>query len=496
MRTCYKFSLLQCYNSTVHQLQIRTIFLGITALIIVGVLFLSFSSFIARANVYHLYATTCLGGWENPQLAEGPPDAFDLEEAPQFSEKNSARLNGDVHAQIYCGGFAGEILKDTTPTNILVKFSASVFEPEKAESEKEPAELESQESEKTQDSEQTPVEESPLIEESVPVFDEQSPEESSSEEPTASLFNLFARAVHAQEIEREEVAESEGEVIIEPELFSESEPVLETGELVEKTENEKTPETGEVLSVDVTTVVSESDTVTEAAPYGIVEFLYTLDGLEWNSLGFVEKNELNTKHFEIPVEEASDWEDISKIQIGIQSVPVIDGVVPMMYLDSVWLVVGYNELDIEIVEEEQEEIALEEEFQEEYIEPEPELPILSVRNFSKDIVIDLEATHRCRAEPYSVDISRRSALATDILLEKNLETEYEIEIGGLPHGIDITFLENGGYLYSPGAEEQKVSLNMQKEEGSQKGNFDIPIIYTQKGEKDSSVVCQINIINL
>jgi hypothetical protein len=136
--------------------------------------------------------------------------------------------------------------------------------------------------------------------------------------------------------------------VVKSEAAPESTLTPETDELVEETDN---AETGEVLGIDTTTIAPDDNTTAETTPYGIVEFLYTLDGLEWKSLGFVERHELNSKYFEIPVEEASDWEDISKIQIGVQSVPVVDGVVPVMYLDSVWLEVGYGDAEELIIEE-------------------------------------------------------------------------------------------------------------------------------------------------
>jgi hypothetical protein len=355
-----------------------------------------------------------------------------------------------------------------------------------------------QETEEVLEIEQTP-EETPSVEEptSVP--------ESALEEQPVSLLRLFMPRAQAQEIEAEETVEADVGPVVKSEASPESTLTPETDELVEETDN---AETGEVLGIDTTTIAPDDNTTAETTPYGIVEFLYTLDGLEWKSLGFVERHELNSKYFEIPVEEASDWEDISKIQIGVQSVPVVDGVVPVMYLDSVWLEVGYGDAEELIIEEkvlseeeayeevveDEEEVVLEE-FEEEYIEP---LPLLSTRIFTDEIVVDPNATHSCKAEPFIVDISNKDLLSTFIALERPIGDtyDYRVEIGGLPNGIDIVFENNSDYEYRPDPSQDTLVLDIQNEEGSQKGDFSVLIIFTREEVEDSSVICQMNITNL
>jgi len=307
--------------------------IGIPLTVIAGIFAVVFYAMVARASISTLYTSSCLGGWENTHLAAGSPEATVSGGAPIFNDTNSARLVGNAHAQIYCGGFNGDIIKDTIPKKILVKFSWAVEYPmippletlplkkTKATSTSNvvneqgeaipiealsPSEPEITEPENT-NTEPTPTE--PASSESVEPTLESVPESISDtppapeaspspEEPTASIFNLFAMVALAQEIPVEE--------------FSASTSTLD---------------------------VASS---TPSLSYGLVEVLYTLDGVEWKSLGFVEKDEFSSKHFEIPIEEASQWEDISKIQIGIQSVPVLDGVAPIIHLDSVWIEVEYQ----------------------------------------------------------------------------------------------------------------------------------------------------------
>ncbi len=322
--------------------------------------------------------------------------------------------------------------------------------------------------------------------------------EPSTEEPV-SLFDFFLPAVaHAQEID--------GEVSVEVST------------------------TVSVIESEVATTTETAATTTPEAPYGLVEVMYTLDGVEWMSLGFVGKDEFAGKQFEIPIEEASQWEDISKIQIGVQSVPVLDGIAPVIYLDSVWIETEYEYLQgdgdasqlagavaglfgigetsttsPEVLDEFPEEILEEEVLLEELPPGEPDVitmpdefpPLpLSKRLYEKEIVIDTNATHRCEANPFSVDVSGRHSFSTKVAITQTPEEDYEEEIGGLPDGIDVRFAKSDDYVYRPDSDEDTLSLRIRNEEGSLTGNFSVPIIFTKKGKEDSSVICQINVVNL
>lgn len=128
----------------------------------------------------------------------------------------------------------------------------------------------------------------------------------------------------------------------------------------------------------------------------------------------------------------------------------------------------------------------------------PSLPLpppLSVRKFQKNISIDKRAAHSCEAEIFRVDISARSFASGRIILRKDAASSYEVEIGSLPEGIDILFSKNKGYFSRVGTSETALDLEITNETDSQKGNFSIPIIYTKKDTNNSSVICQINVIN-
>jgi hypothetical protein len=124
------------------------------------------------------------------------------------------------------------------------------------------------------------------------------------------------------------------------------------------------------------------------------------------------------------------------------------------------------------------------------VQPEP----LKERRVEKIVNLDKNATHKCNAEPFRIDISNRQMAFVHILLEKGkIQGSEEIEIGSLPIGIDLTFSKNKDYLYRPQIDEESLEIEITNQSGSQKGNFSIPIIYTNG---NSTTICQINIINL
>jgi hypothetical protein len=77
------------------------------------------------AEVATFYPTACLGGWSNPNNAEGEPQTKSNTDESSFSKDNSAFLPTNTKADIYCGNFIGQIEQNTKPTKILVSLSMS-----------------------------------------------------------------------------------------------------------------------------------------------------------------------------------------------------------------------------------------------------------------------------------------------------------------------------------------------------------------------------------
>jgi len=125
-------------------------------------------------------------------------------------------------------------------------------------------------------------------------------------------------------------------------------------------------------------------------------------------------------------------------------------------------------------------------------EPIPPLPPLKERKFTKEIHIDTEARHSCAAKNFNLNLSGVNQAIVELEFT-GMRSNYEnLEIGSLPLGIDITFLNNADYSWSPSKSDSGAVLQIVNQPGSQKGNFSIPIIYTSG---NSITVCQINIIN-
>jgi hypothetical protein len=125
----------------------------------------------------------------------------------------------------------------------------------------------------------------------------------------------------------------------------------------------------------------------------------------------------------------------------------------------------------------------------------PPQPQLSMREFKKRVVQDSHAFHSCEAETFRIDITHKTSATARIMLQRDSDVPYEVEIGSLPLGIDVVFSKNGAYQYMQGANDRFLELAITNQLGSQKGDFSIPVIYTKKDTKDSSVICQINIVN-
>lgn len=121
-----------------------------------------------------------------------------------------------------------------------------------------------------------------------------------------------------------------------------------------------------------------------------------------------------------------------------------------------------------------------------------QLPPLKERKLNKQVWLDKNIRHFCVAKNFTINISSRNQIITEIELAGMRSDLENLEIGSLPLGIDITFLNNGGYNWRPSKSDNGAILQITNQSGSQKGNFSVPIIY-QRG--DSTTICQINIIN-
>lgn len=124
--------------------------------------------------------------------------------------------------------------------------------------------------------------------------------------------------------------------------------------------------------------------------------------------------------------------------------------------------------------------------------PQPQPPPLKEHKLQKEVQLDKNARHSCDARTFSVNLSGRDQAIVELEFGGARSDFENIEIGNLPLGIDITFLDNANYEYQPKRSDRGAVLQIVNQPGSQKGNFSIPIIYVSG---NSTTICQINIIN-
>jgi hypothetical protein len=111
------------YREQVHQALSKKhwmmAFSSLALLIVLG----SFISPKGKADSSIFYPDTCLGGWANPQNAQGEPQTTSNGDESQFTKANSAILPEKTNAEMYCGNFKGKFDAATRPTKIIVSLA-------------------------------------------------------------------------------------------------------------------------------------------------------------------------------------------------------------------------------------------------------------------------------------------------------------------------------------------------------------------------------------
>lgn len=494
-----------------HLYRRHPILTSVGALAMVLVVVLTADTFLGHANTVYWYPGSCLGGWTNPANAAGAPELSPLAVADEFTADNSAILDNSI-SQIFCGEFGGDIPEGSVPVAAVLNISW-VFKtaPEPggvAQSDPlEPVEVvpgdEAGQASSTPDiispSDEVPIDPTPSSSDPAavpepepepipPVLPEPAPAEpapapAEDSGPAVQLFPFVQLAFAQETTTTPEVIVPEAttseiaipEAVIDDVASSSTDEIINTSSTTEAPPIDEAPPVDEVVPVDDAPLEERN----------ILTIRYSMDGGPWLILGIIGESSWQAAQFDIPF---TSWEDLNSLQISFTSISVSD-IAPVVYLDGISLAVDYEPVDSDAEELSEEP--------EEYIEA-INMPVqpLKVRNFTKTIQVDEDASHECDAVPFSIDISGKQRASGKITLEKSADTSYEIEIGSLPNGIDMTFLNNNSYLYIPSSGEASLDIEIVSEAGSQKGDFTVPIIYTQKGVKDSSIVCQINIVNL
>lgn len=335
---------------------VKLFFPVIALMVVLALLYGSFfrSTNEAEANIALFNPTNCLGGWKNVDKIAGPPEVRADNDVKYNDENSASTLNSN--AQVFCGGFSGEIPDTAKHQKITLNFSWYIgdiddqeesveinFEPQLEVIEESPAPVLEESVEVPSDvpaelptaTEEPPAETilEPVIEEAV------------SEPMVLNFFKNFFTIVYAQEPSSEpSLIEAKPTMPVEAEVVAPPEPVME------ELGSEAASVIEEVVStprLEETIEPVESTTGIDPADGAYFEVLYTLNGQDWHTLGFVYRI-ANDVQIDIPVDLFATVEDLNKVQIALHTVERFDSV-PKIYLDSLWLEVTYDDLNGEIV---------------------------------------------------------------------------------------------------------------------------------------------------
>lgn len=362
----------------------RFILVGVFALFVAGAGYFLLSG---KANVAYFYPNNCLGGWENPQNAQGQPEVEPDAQAESFNANNSAVLRNAV-AQIFCGDFQVDAPADSQPKRVLLKLSWLIKNPMLEENpiatstdvlipEFPLASPEATSTEiiisPTPEASSTPEEISeatPSLEPSATVTTEPTPTLESTITPTPiSFWKKIFLPVSAQEVSVTPTPEPTSELTPAPTIELTPTPTPEptitptpnptpeptltpTSSVAESIAPSNSPleQTAELVS-EPTAALQESEIATptsepteEATPEPPATFLqisYTLDGSNWNQLAKINSDNWQNLEMEIPI---TSWDDLVNLQISIQTLPTVDSL-PDIYLDGLWLEVEYEQAE-------------------------------------------------------------------------------------------------------------------------------------------------------
>lgn len=113
------FSYSEQVDKSLHKKRILMAMSSMVLLLVLG----SFISPKGKAESSVFYPETCLGGWINPQYAQGEEETTSNGDAVQFNKNNSAVLPKNTNAEMYCGNFKGTFDTATKPTKIIVSLA-------------------------------------------------------------------------------------------------------------------------------------------------------------------------------------------------------------------------------------------------------------------------------------------------------------------------------------------------------------------------------------
>ena len=325
----------------------------------------------ANAGSASLYPGSCLGSWKNPHLAQKKPETqtisisetipaaiSSVSEIGAINKENSAVFSEGGIKEIYCGSFNGDFseseIKLIKSVNLKFSWLVSDEEPRVATS-------------------------------SITIIQPLATSSEAVVQNTNDVINQILDNIHADKVQVI-VSTTTSEVTIttntaNPETAVTSDvqisPTSDVGEATttptasvevenaaaiatssptsywwkkynffsadDQISNTSTPvvDSSAITAGQVSETIPAATSSLESPIAPTEDFLkvsYTLDGVSWQELGTVNKNNWQNLAFEIPVYQL---EDIKKIQIKIESLPILNKT-PYVYLDGMALELEYE----------------------------------------------------------------------------------------------------------------------------------------------------------
>lgn len=289
----------------------------------------------ANAGSASLYPGSCLGSWQNPHLAQGRPEAQEL----QFINKENSAifLEGGIK-EIYCGSFNGDLSESEIKLikNVNLKFSWLISN-----------------------------EELTTATSSIIIIQPSATSSEAVAQNTDYIVNQILNNIHADEISvivsttTPEItittaasdAQQETSNLGNAAAIATSSPTSfwwkkynfffaedQVSNIQQATDNTQQTTTITTTTTTFTSTATSSLDSPLAPSEDFLKVSYTLNGVDWQFLGTVNKNNWQDISFQIPVYQL---EDVKKIQIKIESLPILNKT-PYVYLDGMALEVEYD----------------------------------------------------------------------------------------------------------------------------------------------------------
>ncbi|MBS3903630.1 MAG: hypothetical protein KGZ30_04650 [Anaplasmataceae bacterium] len=336
-----------------------------------------------RADAIDFNATSCLGAWQNPTLAQGEPQSASLGEA--IDQSNSALWSGG-EGSIFCGGFVPD---DFTPRGDITEVGLTLIW--KVGNEEAPKAIEVSSTIETtviENSSSTETStENEVTENAIPQVQKENEPPTIEKEPVSFWHWLTPLALAQEEPVSEEppppVAEASSPAPLEKpeevikaeeppastENTGESKEIIPTSDTEEKTPkpeegtnstgqkatisdniiqlppiiatigNESSTESSTVSSTDIAISTSTPEIPKEIPDENFLRVSYSLDGTNWETLGKV--NEYNWHHFTASLS-IKDWDELKKLQVKVESIESSTSSPPPVFLDGIFIEAKYT----------------------------------------------------------------------------------------------------------------------------------------------------------